>query len=178
MTQVQNTVKSAARIIAKAGDKTIQAGDREHEITTRECQRVIDTLVADCGTKSRAQYWKENGELVNQFVNNAWIDRTAQDGTVKSADSARRNYKTSLKISFVYGLDFSLSLFKTHSSKDGQPKGDGAKGAKTGAVVTTDKPALVKTLGKALEQARALKLDDTAAGVLDLILEIDPDFAE
>ncbi len=54
----------------------------------------------------------------------------------------------------------------------------GKKAAKAGSVTTTNNEALVKTLVKALEQCRTIGNDATAAGIVDLILEIKPDFTE
>lgn len=169
MTHVQNTIAKFAKSIANAENKLAKSAAQVAADVTKTCQAVVDTLVTDCGSKARAQYWKENGELISGFVNTAW-PHDAQE-------SARRNYKTSLKIAFQYGIEFAPSLFKTHSSKDGKPKG-AAKGAKTGTVTKTNDAELVKTLTKALEQARTLKRDDTASGILDLILEVDPEFKE
>ena len=52
------------------------------------------------------------------------------------------------------------------------------KAAKSGSVTTTNTDQLVKTLVKALEQCRTIGNDATAAGIVDLILEIKPDFTE
>lgn len=54
----------------------------------------------------------------------------------------------------------------------------GKKVAKSGSVTTTNNEALVKTLVKALEQCRTIGNDATAAGIVDLIIEIKPDFVE
>jgi hypothetical protein len=56
--------------------------------------------------------------------------------------------------------------------------GGKAKAAKAGSVTTTNNDALVKTLVKALEQCRTIGNDATAAGIVDLIVEIKPDFTE
>lgn len=52
------------------------------------------------------------------------------------------------------------------------------KAAKSGSVTTTNNDQLVKTLVKALEQCRTIGNDVTAGGIVDLILEIKPDFTE
>ena len=95
-----------------------------------------------------------------------------EQGLLES-ESAARNYATSFKIALRDNVAFERSLFT-------QSKGEGKKtGARTnGAVSTTTPEAAEKTARKLIEQLRMLKQDTAAAGIVDVMLEINPEFSE
>lgn len=124
--------------------------------TTRMGQLLLDAFVAKVKAATpleRKAAWKDQGAA------DAFKAAFAECGV---AESSANMYTSSAKIAYVNGLMFAPSLVKT-TNIDGTAKDASAtkkdKGAKTsGKVTVTDKPALIATLEKALEQARALKL--------------------
>ena len=168
---LNKTILSLANAIAKANEKTegkVEILVRElAEVTNKNCQAFVDALTIDCDKKSKSEFWKASKESIDLFVTTAWND-----------ESKRNNYKTSLKIAFVYGLAFNVSLFKTHSAKDGQPKGEKESSPKAGAVPVVTPESAEKTARKLIFQMRALKKDDIAGALLDVMMEFNPEFTE
>ena len=160
-----------AKAIAQINEKTETTVEglvrKQAEITNKNCQSLVDLMFVECDKKSKAEFWKASKESIDLFVTTAWND-----------ESKRNNYKTSLKIAFVYGLAFNVSLFKTHSAKDGQPKGEKESSPKAGAVPVVTPESAEKTARKLIFQMRALKKDDIAGALLDVMMEFNPEFTE
>jgi len=77
-----------------------------------------------------------------------------------------------------YGVEWTPTLKNDPAMALPWGKKGAGKGAKSGKVVTTDRAALEATLQKALQQARALSLNEFAADMLDVITETLDGFAE
>lgn len=137
------------------------------DVTNKNCQAFIDALTIECDKKSKAEFWKASKETIDLFVETAW-----------TAKSKRDNYKTSLKIAFVHGHEFAVSLFNTHSAKDGKLKPKKESQPKTGGVTTTTPESAEKTARKLIDQLRILKADAIASLILDAMIEFNPEFKE
>ena len=165
-----NVLKLAKAIATATGKAEAKAEILVREladVTNKNCQAFIDMLAIECDKKSKAEFWKASKETISLFVETAWND-----------ESKRNNYKTSLKIAFIYGHEFNVSLFKTHSAKDGQPKGEKESQPKAGGVTTTTPESAEKTARKLLDQLRILKADAVASLIVDAMLEFNPEFKE
>jgi hypothetical protein len=159
--------KAISAINAKTDAKVLGLVKEQAEITTKNCQSFVDMLTIECDKKSKAEYWKTAKDDIALFVETAWND-----------ESKRKSYKTSLKIAFVHGVEFGLSLFKTHSPVDGQPKGEKDSQAKAGGVTTTTPESAEKTARKLIAQLRLLGKNSVAALILDAMIEFNPEFKE
>ena len=163
-----------AKAIAAANARLEKSAAQVAAQVTMNCQAAVDALIVACDQADRAKFWKEQSETIDGFVKSAWPH--------DSQESARRNYKTSLKIAFCFNIPFAPSLFKDYSAKDGtaktakESKGDTAKTA--GKVTSTTREELDKTLQKALHQMRLLKLHGLASDVLDVLQGTLSDFQE
>jgi hypothetical protein len=91
-------------------------------------------------------------------------------------ESSARNYATGAARAFFHNVEWTASTHKNPALA--VPNPNTGKTRTSGSVKTTDAKALVKTLVKALEQARIMQQNATAAGIVDLIIEIDPTFTE
>ena len=101
------------------------------------------------------------------------VKACTHDGTLVSKTVTE--YAQSAMRAYFHNVPFSQGLKNDPSMV---LPGGKAKAAKAGSVTTTNNDALVKTLVKALEQCRTIGNDATAAGIVDLIIEIKPDFVE
>lgn len=154
---VTNVIKSfegEAKAIAKARtaqDKAIQAA--------------LDAMVIACD-KPKALFLKGNAktnEARGQIK--AMFDAIVEKGFISKSSGA--SYQSAFWIAFEQGVEFKRDL-----NNKAKPEG-GTGEAKTstkasGAVQSTSRKDLDKTLSKALAQARLLGLLDFAADVLDL----------
>jgi hypothetical protein len=101
------------------------------------------------------------------------VKAVVYDGTLVAKTVTE--YAQSAMRAYFYNVPFSQGLKNDPAFVIPSESG---KKRKSGSVKTTDTKALVKTLSKALEQARIMQEDATASGIVDLILEIDPTFTE
>lgn len=150
----------------KAGEKAAE----DYKIKQDSAiQALVDQMILACD-KPKAQFMAGNAKtnparaevkaLFYGLMEAGYIGKSAAD-----------NYATSFWIAFEQGVPYQRGLFTGR-------KPEVKRGAKSGKVSTTDNKALIKTLAKAIEQARTLKLDAVAAGLVDLAQEIDPEFTE
>ena len=107
------------------------------------------------------------------------IAREAMDTLVAKTlleESSAKNYATGAARAFFHNVEWSAGTHKDPALAVPNPNTN--KTRTSGAVKTTDTKSLVKTLVKALEQARIMQSDAVASGIVDLIYEIDPEFKE
>jgi hypothetical protein len=155
---VIKSFEGEAKAIAKARagqDKAIQA--------------TLDAMLIACD-KPKALFMKGNAktnEARGQIK--AMFDAICEKGFISKSSAA--SYQSAYWIAFEQGIEFQRDL----NNKKDKPEGESGE-AKTstkasGAVQSTSRKDLDKTLSKALAQARLLGLTDFAAEVLDLCID-------
>ncbi len=154
---VIKSFEGEAKAIAKARaaqDKTIQT--------------VLDAMWIACD-KPKAEFLKGNaktnparGQIKGMF------DAITEAGFISKSSAA--SYQSAFWIAFEQGVPFQRDLNNKKPSADGE--GEAKTSAKpSGAVQSTSRTDLDKTLTKALAQARLLGLTDFAADLLDMCLD-------
>ena len=132
----------------------------------------VDAMRVAMGKTPIAQFLKGNAAK-----NEARAEVKAMFDSLVTAEyigaSAGRNYQTSYWIAFEQNVPFQRDLF-TSKAKPAKSTDD----KKAGAVKSTTREALDKTLSKAMQQARLLGLTEFAAEVLDLCIESLDGFKE
>jgi hypothetical protein len=115
----------------------------------------------------------KGAKVIGTMVREGFADFVATGAILKSTAS---NYATGAARAFYHGVEWTPRTFM--QPELAVPNAATGKTKVSGSVKTTDLKALIKTLVKALEQCRTIGNDATAAGIVDLIIEIDPDFKE
>ena len=157
-----------AAAIMGATAKADQAWIKSSAITAQHMLQFIDAARV-AGVERNIDNAKSIGAAVRDGFEKFVLMGAIQKATVS-------NYATGASRSFFHSVDWTPRTFQDPALA---LPGGKAKGAKTaGSTKTTDSKALIKTLAKALEQARIMQNDATAAGILDLVMELDPDFSE
>jgi len=152
---VVKSFEGEAKAIAKARtaqDKAIQAA--------------LDAMVIACD-KPKALFLKGNAktnEARGQIK--AMFDAIVEKGFISKSSGA--SYQSAFWIAFEQGIEFKRDL-NNKAKTEGESTGEAKTSTKaSGAVQSTSRKDLDKTLSKALAQARLLGLLDFAADVLDL----------
>lgn len=164
ITAVVKSFEGEAKAIAKA-----------RAIQDKAIQGALDAMYIACD-KPKAEFLKGNaktnparGQIKSMF------DAIAEAGYISKSSAA--SYQSAFWIAFEQGIEFSRDL----NNKKDKPEGDGevATSAKaSGAVQSTSRTDLDKTLTKALAQARLLGLTDFAADLLDMCIDRLDNFQE
>jgi hypothetical protein len=153
ITNVIKSFEGEAKAIAKA--RTAQ---------DKAIQGALDAMFIACD-KPKAEFMKGNAktnEARGQIK--AMFDAIVEKGFISKSSGA--SYQSAFWIAFEQGIEFKRDL---NNKKDTSESGEAKTSAKaSGAVQSTSRKDLDKTLSKALAQARLLGLLDFAADVLDL----------
>lgn len=162
VSKIIGAVKSEQKVEANAQAKT-----------DKLIQQHIDAMRVTMGKTPMAAFLKGNAatneakrEVKELFEEVAKI--------LNKGESAARNYATSYWIAFEQNVPFQRSLFTSKAKPEAKSKSDKS----AGAVKSTTREALDKTLTKAMQQARLLGLTEFAAEVLDLCIESLDGFKE
>ena len=115
----------------------------------------------------------KGAKIIGTMVREGFADFVATGAILKSTAS---NYATGAARAFYHGVEWTPRTFM--QPELAVPSASTGKTKVSGSVKTTDLKALIKTLAKALEQSRVMKYDASASGIVDLIIELDPDFKE
>ena len=171
MTNVINTTLTNAIINAFTGKVAALNAMQDKAI-----QKAIDAMFLACD-KPVAEFLKGNaktnparGQVAEMF--------TAIVTAGGLSKSAANNYATSFWIAFERGVPFQRTLFESGRKAKVAATDKTPDTKKAGAVKTTDRAELDKTLCKALQQARLLGLTEFAAEILDVCLESLEGFTE
>lgn len=162
-------IKFPARKVLAALEKGDQATIKASQQIAVIFNQYIDAARVDPSIPRDAKGAKSLGALIRESFEDYILMGAIQKSTVS-------NYATGAQRAFFHGVEWSAGTHKDPALAI--PNQNTGKTRTSGSVKTTDSKALVKTLSKALDQARTLKNDALAAGVLDLIIEIDPTFTE
>lgn len=126
-------------------------------------QSALDAMFIACD-KPKAEFLKGNAktnEARGQIK--AMFDAIVEKGFISKSSGA--SYQSAFWIAFEQGIEFSRDL----NNKKSEAKGEAKISTKaSGAVQSTSRTDLDKTLSKAMAQARLLGLLDFAADLVDL----------
>ena len=152
---VIKSFEGEAKAIAKARagqDKAIQVA--------------LDAMLIACD-KPKAEFLKGNAKTnPARGQIKAMFDAICEAGYISKSSAA--SYQSAFWIAFEQGVSFQRDL----NNKKDKPEGEAKASTKaSGAVQSTSRKDLDKTLSKALAQARLLGLTDFAAEVLDLCID-------
>jgi hypothetical protein len=129
-------------------------------------QKALDAMFVACD-KPKAEFLKGNaktnaarGQIKDMF------DAIATAGYISKSSAA--SYQSAFWIAFEQGIEFKRDLNNKPSKPEGEAK---ASPKASGAIQSTSRTDLDKTLSKALAQARLLGLTEFAGEVLDLCID-------
>jgi hypothetical protein len=136
-------------------------------------QGALDAMLIACD-KPKALFMKGNAktnEARGQIK--AMFDAICEKGFISKSSAA--SYQSAFWIAFEQGIEFKRDL----NNKKDKPEGEVKASAKaSGAVQSTSRTDLDKTLSKAMAQARLLGLTEFAAELVDLCVDCLDGFKE
>ncbi len=160
---VVRSFEGEAKAIAKA--RTAQ---------DKAIQSALDAMFIACD-KPKAEFLKGNAKTnPARGQIKAMFDAIVEKGYISKSSGA--SYQSAFWIAFEQGIEFKRDL---NNKKDKADTSEAKTSAKaSGAVQSTSRADLDKTLSKALAQARLLGLVEFAADMLDLITDRLDNFEE
>ena len=153
--------------------RALTALDKTSAKTSAVITIVFNQFIDACRLDSSIKRDAKGARVVQKIVREAMTSLVAK---TLLEESSAKNYATGAARAFFHNVDWTASTHKDPALA--VPNPNTGKTRTSGSVKTTDTKALVKTLGKALEQARIMQSDATASGIVDLIIELDPEFKE
>jgi hypothetical protein len=151
---------------AKAIAKARQAQDKA-------IQGALDAMFIACD-KPKAEFLKGNAKTnAARGQIKAMFDAIVEKGFISKSSGA--SYQSAFWIAFEQGIEFQRDL----NNKKDKTEGEAKTSAKaSGAVQSTSRTDLDKTLSKAMAQARLLGLTEFAAELVDLCVDCLDGFKE
>jgi hypothetical protein len=161
--------QSLVAAVIKSFDKGAKTLDKVRQDQDKAIQATLDAMTIACD-KPKALFLKGNAKTnPARGQIKAMFDAICEAGYISKSSAA--SYQTAFWIAFEQGVPFQRDL-----NNKAKPESESTGEAKTstkasGAVQSTSRKDLDKTLSKALAQARLLGLTDFAAEVLDLCID-------
>jgi len=158
--------QSLVAAVIKSFEGEAKAIAKARAVQDKAIQATLDAMLIACD-KPKALFMKGNAktnEARGQIK--AMFDAICEKGFISKSSAA--SYQSAYWIAFEQGIEFQRDL----NNKKDKPEGESGE-AKTstkasGAVQSTSRTDLDKTLSKAMAQARLLGLLDFAADLVDL----------
>jgi hypothetical protein len=163
--------QSLIAAVIKSFDKGAKTLDKVRQDQDKAIQATLDAMFIACD-KPKALFLKGNAKTnPARGQIKAMFDAIAEAGYISKSSAA--SYQTAFWIAFDQGIPFQRDLNnKDKAEGESGESGETKTGTKaSGAVQSTSRKDLDKTLSKALAQARLLGLTDFAAEVLDLCID-------
>jgi hypothetical protein len=144
---------------------------------SKAVNQVLDAMVIACD-KPKAEFMKGNAATnAARFQVKAMFDAIVEAGHLESATG--KSYQTAFWIAFQTGVAWSSDLNnKKTADKQADKQASEASPKASGAVQSTSRADLDKTLSKAMAQARLLGLTEFAAELVDLCIDRLDGFTE
>lgn len=163
-----STVKSVVSAFAKASKAELSA----KQTRSNAGQKLVDEFIVACNIDDKEKFFKSvDGSKAC----------TALFEECNLPSATAKNYSTSVKLAFMHGVPFTVSLF-TKQGKEAAgiatPSAGTADNSKSGKVKTTTQAETDKTFSKVLAQLRILKQNMVAAELIDVYVDAFPDFKE
>ena len=160
MTVINQSIVNA---VVKSFEGEAKAIAKARALQDKAIQSALDAMVI-AADKPKAEFMKGNAktnEARGQIK--AMFDAIVEKGFISKSSGA--SYQSAFWIAFEQGIEFSRDL----NNKKSEAKGEAKTSTKaSGAVQSTSRTDLDKTLSKAMAQARLLGLLDFAADLVDL----------
>jgi hypothetical protein len=158
--------QSLVAAVIKSFDKGAKTLDKVRQDQDKAIQATLDAMFIACD-KPKAEFLKGNAKTnPARGQIKAMFDAICEAGYISKSSAA--SYQSAFWIAFEQGVSFQRDL----NNKKDKPEGEAKASTKaSGAVQSTSRKDLDKTLSKALAQARLLGLLDFAADVLDLCVD-------
>lgn len=170
MTVINQSIVSS---VIKSFEGEAKAVAKARTQQDKAIQTALDAMIL-AADKPKAEFLKGNAKTnAARGQIKAMFDAIVEKGFISKSSGA--SYQTAFWIAFEQGVPFQRDL----NNKKDKPEGETKTSAKaSGAVQSTTRKDLDKTLSKALAQARLLGLLDFAADVLDLCQDCLDGFEE
>ena len=162
MTVINQSIVNA---VVKSFEGEAKAIAKARALQDKAIQSALDAMII-AADKPKAEFMRGNAktnEARGQIK--AMFDAIVEKGFISKSSGA--SYQSAFWIAFEQGIEFSRDL----NNKKSEAKGEGEAKTSTkasGAVQSTSRTDLDKTLSKAMAQARLLGLLDFAADLVDL----------
>ena len=164
--------KSIVSTIFKAFEGEAKAVQKARVVQDEAIQQALDVMILVCD-KPKSEFMRGNAKTNPARAEIKGIfDGLVEKGYI--AQASANNYNTSFWIAFETAVPFQRDLVNQKS----EAKTKKESTTKAGAVTSTSRTDLDKTLSKALAQARMLGLTEFAATMLDHCLESLEGFKE
>jgi hypothetical protein len=157
---------SIVQAVVKSFEGEAKAVAKARIVQDKAIQGALDAMFIACD-KPKAEFLKGNaksnearGQIKSMF------DAIAEAGYISKSSAA--SYQSAFWIAFEQGVEFKRDLNNKKDKPDGEAK---ASAKASGAVQSTSRTDLDKTLSKAMAQARLLGLTDFAAELVDLCID-------
>lgn len=170
MTVINQSIVNA---VVKSFEGEAKAIAKARTQQDKAIQTALDAMLI-AADKPKAEFLKGNAKTnAARGQIKAMFDAIVEKGFISKSSGA--SYQTAFWIAFEQGVPFQRDL----NNKKDKPEGEAKTSAKaSGAVQSTTRKDLDKTLSKALAQARLLGLLDFAADILDLCQDCLDGFEE
>lgn len=163
MTVINQSIVSA---VVKSFEGEAKAIAKARQAQDKAIQVALDAMIL-AADKPKALFLKGNAKTnPARGQIKAMFDAIVEKGFISKSSGA--SYQSAFWIAFEQGVPFQRDL-NNKAKPEGESTGEAKQSTKaSGAVQSTSRKDLDKTLSKALAQARLLGLLDFAADVLDL----------
>ena len=165
--------QSIVNAVVKSFEGEAKAIAKARTMQDKAIQTALDAMLI-AADKPKAEFLKGNAKTnAARGQIKAMFDAIVEKGFISKSSGA--SYQSAFWIAFEQGVPFQRDL----NNKKDKPEGEAKTSAKaSGAVQSTTRKDLDKTLSKALAQARLLGLLDFAADILDLCQDCLDGFEE
>ena len=164
---------SLVSAVIKSFEGEAKAIAKARAVQDKAIQAALDAMFVACD-KPKAEFLKGNAKTnPARGQIKAMFDAICEAGFVSKSSAA--SYQSAFWIAFEQGIPFQRDL----NNKKDKPEGEAKTSAKaSGAVQSTSRADLDKTLSKAMAQARLLGLLEFAADLVDLCADSLDGFKE
>ena len=144
-------------------------------VSARASTLIVITIqqYLDSATASGVKRVQASCEAIGQAVRDAFVDYVAM-GQIEGKTVTE--YAQGAQRAFFFDCPWTPGIKNDADKKLPWSKKAGKSGAKSGKVSTTDTAALILTIRKGIEQAMLLNLLECKGGLIDLAVELDPEF--
>jgi hypothetical protein len=164
---------SIVNAVIKSFEGEAKAIAKARAIQDKAIQGALDAMLIACD-KPKAEFLKGNAKTnAARGQIKAMFDAIVEKGFISKSSGA--SYQSAFWIAFEQGIEFQRDL----NNKKDKAEGEAKTSAKaSGAVQSTSRTDLDKTLSKAMAQARLLGLTEFAAELVDLCVDCLDGFKE
>jgi hypothetical protein len=165
--------QSIVNAVVKSFEGEAKAIAKARTVQDKAINQALDAMFIACD-KPKAEFLKGNAKTnPARGQIKAMFDAITEAGYISKSSAA--SYQSAFWIAFEQGIPFQRDLNNTKAKPEGEAK---TSTKASGAVQSTSRKDLDKTISKAMAQARLLGLTDFAAEMLDLCIDRLDGFTE